>query len=92
MAPNVLRVPEVGDQRKPIWVERSGAGYSLLNVVPAVPIHHLFNNEVFPHVLPLKRIVQFSIADVKFRKIILFGHVPDPYLAIFNQNRRGNLS
>src|SRR6056297_633744 len=30
---NVARVPEVGDQREPIWAKRSGAGYSLLSVV-----------------------------------------------------------
>ena len=30
IAYNVPRVPEVGDQREPIWAERSAAGYSLL--------------------------------------------------------------
>ena len=30
MTSNVPRVPEVGDQREPIWAERSAAGYSLL--------------------------------------------------------------
>ena len=31
IAYNVPRLPEVGDQREPIWAERSGAGYSLLS-------------------------------------------------------------
>ena len=30
---NDSRVPEVGDQREPIWAEQSAAGYSLLSVV-----------------------------------------------------------
>lgn len=31
MTYNVPRVPEVGDQREPIWAKRSVAGYSLLS-------------------------------------------------------------
>jgi len=33
---NVPRIPEVGDQRKPIWTQRRGTGYSLLYEVLGV--------------------------------------------------------
>ena len=75
---NVLRVPEVGDQREPIWAEQSVAGYSLLGTVSATKTFSESTRMYFLSRIKMQLLSSVSLTSIRRLQMLIMHQAQFP--------------